>query len=333
MGSIQLREADKLEVVVLVDNYSDQLREDSDTAKRLRVPSPNAPLAEPGLALLVKVFNGAERHTVLMDAGISGKCLQHNTDLMAISEAVMSGVVTADVQDVESVVLSHGHSDHYGGLMGFLGSAGRKMPMVLHPGAFVERRFKYGHDYSDMAPLDESILEQAGAVLDKRSEPSTVASDLILVSGEVERTTGFEKGSPSLEAKIDDNWVPDPFCDDQALAIHEKNHGLVVLGGCSHSGIINTVRQIQKITETEKVHAVLGGFHLAGSNTSVVESTIEEMKKIAPNFIIPMHCTGWNAINRFSIEMPDQFILNSVGTTFIFQAAIQRDKKERRSPE
>ncbi len=318
MDRLQLRQADKIEVVVLVDNYSDELLEDSHTAKRLRVPSPNAPMAEPGLALLVKVYAGAEEHTVLMDAGISGKCLQHNTDLMAISKAVMSGVVTADVQDVESVVLSHGHSDHYGGLITFLFRAGKKVPVILHPGAFVERRLKYGHDYSDMVSLDESVLEQAGAVLDKRSAPSVIASGLILVCGEVERTTGFEKGSPSLEAKIGENWMPDPFCDDQALAVHVKNHGLVVIGGCSHAGIINTVRHVQKITRTEKIHAVMGGFHLAVSPASVVESTIGEMKKIAPTFIIPMHCTGWNVINRFSVEMLGQFILNSVGTTYLF---------------
>lgn len=318
MDRLQLRQADKIEVVVLVDNYSDELLEDSDTAKRLRVPSPNAPMAEPGLSLLVKVYAGAEEHTVLMDAGISGECLQRNTELLGTSMAVMHGVVTADAQAVESIVISHGHSDHFGGLMTFLFSAGKKVPVILHPGAFVERRLKHGNDYLDMVSLDESILEQAGVVLDKRSAPSTIASDLILISGQIERITDFEKRALSLEAKIGGNWVPDPFYDDQALAVHIKNHGLVVLAGCSHAGIINTVRHVCKITGTDKIHAVMGGFHLPGPDKLVAESTIAEMKKIAPDFIIPMHCTGWNTINRFSVEMPDQFILNSVGTTYLF---------------
>ena len=319
MDSIQLREADKLEIVVLVDNYSDQLLEDSDIAKRLCAPSPDATMAEPGLSFLIKVFKGDEKHTVLMDAGITGTCLQHNVDLLAKSEAVMRGAITADVQDVELVVLSHGHSDHFGGLINFLNSVGQKVPLVCHPGVFVERRSRNGFgSYSDMIAPDELALKRTGAVLSKRCNPSMVASDLILVSGEVERTTGFEKGAPSLEAKIDGNWVADPFYDDQALAVHVKNHGLVIIGGCSHAGIINTVRHLQKITKTEKVHAVMGGFHLADVPASVVASTIEETKKIALDFIIPMHCTGWNAINRFSVEMPDQFILNSVGTTYLF---------------
>jgi len=278
-------------------------------------------MAEPGLSLLIKVFKGDEKHTMLLDAGITGTCLQHNVDLLAKSEAVMRGDITADVQDVELVVLSHGHSDYFGGLINFLNSVGQKVPLVCHPGAFVMRRSTNGFgSYSDMIAPDELALKRAGAVLSKRCDSSTVVSDLILVSGEVERTTGFEKGAPSLEAKIDDNWVTDPFYDDQALAVHAKNHGLVIIGGCSHAGIINIVRHLQKITRIEKVHAVMGGFHLAVSSASVVESTIAEMKKIAPDFIIPMHCTGWNVINRFSVEMPDQFILNSVGTTYLFPA-------------
>ncbi|MDM8556810.1 MBL fold metallo-hydrolase [Desulfococcaceae bacterium HSG7] len=318
MDRLQLRQADKIEIVVLVDNYSDELLEDSETIKRLRVLSPNAPMAEPGLSLMVKVYAGTEEHTVLMDTGISGKCLKHNTELLETSKAVLHGVVTADVNAVESVVISHGHSDHFGGLMTFLLSAGKKMPVILHPSAFVERRLKHGNDYSDMVSLDESILEQAGALLDKRSDPSTIASDLILVSGKIERITGFEKGTSSLEAKIGGNWMPDPFYDDQALAIHIKNHGLVVLAGCSHAGAINTVRHVCKIAGTNKIHAIMGGFHLPGPDKSIAEFTIAEMKKIAPDFIIPMHCTGWNAINRFSVEMPEQFILNSVGTTYLF---------------
>jgi 7,8-dihydropterin-6-yl-methyl-4-(beta-D-ribofuranosyl)aminobenzene 5'-phosphate synthase len=319
VGGIRLREADKLEVVVLVDNYSDQLLEDSDIAKRLRAPSPDATMAEPGLSLLIKVFKGDETHTVLMDAGITGTCFQHNVDLLAGSEAVMRGAITADVRDVELVVLSHGHSDHFGGLINFLNRVGEKVPLVCHPSAFVERRSRNGFgSYSDMVSLDKLALKRAGAVLSERCDPSTAASDLILVSGEVERTTGFEKGAPSLEANIGENWMPDPFCDDQALAVHIKNHGLVVLAGCGHAGIINIVKHLCKITGTNKIHAVMGGFHLPGPDRTVAECTIAEMKKIAPDFVSPMHCTGWNAINRFSVEMPGQFILNSVGTTYLF---------------
>ncbi len=121
------------------------------------------------------------------------------------------------------------------------------------------------------------------------------------------------------EAKIKGQWVKDPFSDDRGLAVKVKNKGLVVIGGCSHAGIINTVKHAQKVTGVPKVHAVLGGFHLTGPIMEpVIGPTIGEMKKFRPEYIVPTHCTGWRAINHFAKEMPEQFILNTVGTTYIF---------------
>jgi 7,8-dihydropterin-6-yl-methyl-4-(beta-D-ribofuranosyl)aminobenzene 5'-phosphate synthase len=113
--------------------------------------------------------------------------------------------------------------------------------------------------------------------------------------------------------------VVDPFHDDQGLIINVKGRGLVVLSGCAHAGIINTVEHARKITGTEKVHAVMGGFHLTGPLFEpILLPTIDEMKRIHPDYIIPMHCTGWKAITQFAKEMPGSFILNTVGTTYMF---------------
>jgi len=99
-----------------------------------------------------------------------------------------------------------------------------------------------------------------------------------------------------------------------------KGRGLVVISGCSHAGIINTVKHLQAAAQTSKVHAVLGGFHLTGPIFEpIIGPTIEEMKKIGPDFVMPMHCTGWQAVNQFAREMPQQFILTTVGTTYVFQ--------------
>ena len=99
-----------------------------------------------------------------------------------------------------------------------------------------------------------------------------------------------------------------------------KGKGLVVIGGCSHAGIINTVKHAQKVTGAPHVHAVLGGFHLTGPIFEpIIGPTIEKMKKIGPDIVVPMHCTGWNAINQFAKEMPDQFVLNTVGTKYVFE--------------
>jgi 7,8-dihydropterin-6-yl-methyl-4-(beta-D-ribofuranosyl)aminobenzene 5'-phosphate synthase len=320
MNELRVREADKVEIVVLVDNYADYFLADSEVVKRLRVLPPTGPLAEPGLSYLVKVYAGAEAHTLLFDTGISGTCLLHNAAAFASSKAVLMGEVGADFKDIESVVLSHGHFDHFGGLLGFLGHAQKAMPLFLHTGAFVARRFQVNPELRiDMPGMDAKALTDAGADLHKIEGASTMASGLILMSGNVERQTDFEKGLPGMEARIGDEWIPDPFNDDQALAVNLKGRGLVVLGGCSHAGIINTIKHLQKASGILKVHAVLGGFHLSGENEKLIDPTIREMQAIGTDYVAPMHCTGWQAINRFAQKMPEGFILNSVGTTYVFR--------------
>jgi len=311
MSELNLREADKLEITILVDNYADILLENMGIATRARIPRPNALLAEHGLSCLLKIYVGPEEHLVLLDTGISPTCLLHNVDAMEIN-----------LSNIESTVLSHGHFDHFGGLMGFLDRAKRGISLTLHPEAFLEFRLNVPvwECPVDLPRLDEEALKQTGVVLHREKDASTLASELVLVTGDVERVTDFEKGFPWMEAKIDGEWVVDPFHHDQGVAVKVRNRGLVVVGGCSHAGIINTIKHAQKVAGTNKVHAILGGFHLSGTLFEpIIGPTIEEMKKIGPDIIVPMHCTGWKAINQFAEEMPEQFILNCVGTTYVFQ--------------
>ena len=168
--------------------------------------------------------------------------------------------------------------------------------------------------------MNENDLKNTGAKIIKSQGSYTLASNLILLTGEVERTTIFEQGFPWAEAKINGEWIVDPFKDDQGIIINLKDKGLVVISGCAHAGIINTVNYSKKITQTDKIHAVLGGFHLTGPLfEQIITPTIEEMKKINPDYLVPMHCTGWDAINQFKEEMPDNVIINTVGTTYIFE--------------
>jgi 7,8-dihydropterin-6-yl-methyl-4-(beta-D-ribofuranosyl)aminobenzene 5'-phosphate synthase len=312
MSGLKLQEVDKVEVTVLIDNYTDVLLlQGTDMVKRPMIPPPNLLLAEHGLSCLLKVYKGAEEHVVLMDVGVSSTCFFHN-----------ARVLDVDLSQVEAVVLSHGHFDHFGALVEFLNKATKGIPVVLHPDAFLQRclNIPTTGPRVEIPRLDEAALEETGAVLHKVKEASTLASDLILISGEVRRVTDFEKGFPWAEAKINDTWVVDPFHDDQGVAVKVKGKGLVVISGCSHAGIINTVKHVQAVAQTSKVHAVLGGFHLTGPIFEpIIGPTIEEMKKIGPDFVMPMHCTGWQAINQFAREMPQQFVLTTVGTTYVFQ--------------
>ncbi|MGE5123050.1 MAG: MBL fold metallo-hydrolase [Acidobacteriaceae bacterium] len=312
MNGLDLREADKLEVTILVDNYTDLLiLQSTEVVKRHGFPPPQDPHAEHGFSCLLKVFAGSEQHVVLIDAGLGTRALFHNATLLQI-----------DLGQVEAIVLSHGHFDHFGALGEFLYRAAPGTPLYLHPEAFLERQLNIpgvGH-LTPMPQLREAVLKAAGASIRKAKGASALASNLVLATGEVNRLTPFEKGFPWAEAKIDGEWIVDPFHDDQGVVVKLKDKGLVVIGGCSHAGIINTVKQAQVATGSEAVHAVLGGFHLTGPlYDAVIMPTIEEMKKFNPMYVIPMHCTGWKAINLFAKEMPAQFILNTVGTSYIFQ--------------
>ena len=311
---MNLREADRVEVTVLVDNYIDALlTQSTETVKRARI-SPNYTkagkglLAEHGLSCLIKVYADKEEHIILFDLAISPTCFFHNTELLEI-----------DLSKVEAIVLSHGHFDHFGALEEFLKRTAKKMPVFVHPDAFLPRRLNMPNRILELPILDETKLKKAGAIIQKIKKPSLLVSDLILVLGEVERITDFEKGFPGAEAKIGSEWVKDQFFDDQGVVVKVKNKGLVVISGCAHAGIVNTIKYAKKVTKIDKIHAVMGGFHLTGPVFEpLIDLTVKEIKKINADFIVPMHCTGWKAISQFAKEMPKEFLLNTVGTTYIF---------------
>jgi len=305
----QLKPADRVEVTILVDNYLDIFVPPSTPVDRRLPFNPSRHLlAEHGLSCLVRVFSGKNEYAILLDTGLSPQCMAWNARQLGISLA-----------GIEAMVLSHGHFDHTGGLPGLVAGAERQVPLVAHPDAFLKRRMNGPKGIADLPGLDAVALKKAGADLLLCNGPSILAGGHLLVTGEVERQTAFEKGMPGMEMFIDGGWQADPISDDQALVINVKDKGLVVLSGCAHAGIINTVEYARKITGTDHVHAVMGGFHLTGpAFAPVIPPTVSGMQQINPDYVVPMHCTGWQAINRFAEAMPGRFILNTVGTTYVF---------------
>jgi 7,8-dihydropterin-6-yl-methyl-4-(beta-D-ribofuranosyl)aminobenzene 5'-phosphate synthase len=146
-----------------------------------------------------------------------------------------------------------------------------------------------------------------------------VLGGLALVTGQVARTTDFERGFSVHYAEVEGQWRPDPMIhDDQAVVMHVRGKGLVVLSGCGHAGIINVLRHAMAVTGVGRVHAVLGGFHLTGRLFEpLVGPTVAALAALGPRLVVPAHCTGWKATHEIARTLPDAFVPNSVGTTFV----------------
>ena len=314
MPAMPLKEADKVEILTILDNTIDLLLPDGDKVKRLP-RSPDAMtreslIAEHGFAALVTVGSGNTSESLLFDAGLSKKGLIHNMDVLEVKP-----------KELHTIVLSHGHADHTRGLMGMVERLGeRKMPLLLHPDAFLERKviFPDGHEIN-LPPPDRRVLSQDGIEFVEERGPSYLLGGLVLVTGQVHRTTDFETGFPIHYALRHDEWQKDPYIhDDQAVVVHVKGKGLVVLTGCGHAGAINTIRQAQELTGVQKVHAVIGGFHLSGPLFEpIIPPTVAALKELSPEMIVPAHCTGWKAVHAIARELPQAFVQNSVGTRFV----------------
>jgi len=310
---VSLKEIDRMESLTVIDNYVDVLLTNTPVVTRPPlskggdIPSDTL-LAEHGLSLLVTVYQGEEKHTVLFDTGYSKIGVPHNLEQLKV-----------DLKELEGIVLSHGHMDHTGALYAILDKISGTIPLVLHPGAFDGPRFfglADGRKLRFPQTLVKEELLSRNVKLTERKTPTPLAHEGILVTGEVERITPFEKGLPNAVLERDGKIEKDPIIDDQALVVNLREKGLVVIAGCSHAGIINTVLYAQKLTGIERVHTILGGFHLSGPHFEpIIEQTIGELKRINPKVLVPMHCTGWTAIQRMSQEFPDAFVLNSVGST------------------
>ncbi len=171
-----------------------------------------------------------------------------------------------------------------------------------------------------MPPPSRADLEAEGVRVVEERAPSLLLDDTVLVSGQTERVTGFEKGQPSQQARAADGWEPDPWVwDDQSVIVRVKDKGLVVMSSCSHSGAVNVVRNAQRVTGVAAIHAFVGGLHLSGATfESIIPQTVGELARIRPTVIVPGHCTGWRATHELARLLPEAYVQTSLGTTLRF---------------
>lgn len=331
MTTFTLEPVDAISITILMDNVSDVFLPETDIVKRAGVAtsghlptrpadtleggrSMNMLLAEHGFSALVTLEKDGRTRQILFDTGVSPNGMIENMSRLDI-----------DPKDVETLVCSHGHFDHTVGLGGFIKAIGGRanLPVLLHPEFWSRRRIAVpGRDPIEIPSTSKQALLGAGFDIAEEKQPSFLLDRSLLITGEVDRTTDFEKGMPIHQAFHDGEWQPDPLIlDDQALIADVRGKGLVVLSGCGHAGIVNTTRYAQKLTGVDDIYCIVGGFHLSGPIFEpIIGPTVAALAELDPTIIMPAHCTGWRAQHMLAAALPDAWVQTSVGTRLELEA-------------
>lgn len=335
---------DRLAVRVLIDGtYNLFLR--PGEVKGVKIEPPPRPADyrravhnEFGLSLLLESQRGAEQRTVMLDFGYTPTALLNNLDLLG-----------ADPKKVEALIVSHGHYDHFGGLLGFLDKHRNVLPADITLYAGGEDNFCTRHQVVGVQggqQGEQGQLSQWGT-LDRRELASrkvkTVLAENPVVVGHafttgkikrrtIERVTGGARVEYAMKdglgcdashfapAELQGKIVADEHVHEHATCFNVKDRGLVVLSSCGHVGIVNTAMQAQEVSGVQKVHALVGGFHLGASPDDYLKQVIAEIKALNPDVIIPMHCSGDNFARAVRETMPDKLIQPATGARLTFGA-------------
>lgn len=321
----RLQPVDRIEVLVLIDNKTDSL---SSVPAHTRLEWQNLMkagmeqlsgscqcCANHGLALIVTAYRGSSKQSVLFDAGPVEFAVEYNASRLG-----------ARLGEIDAVVLSHGHWDHAGGLLMALDLIMKqnnhtRIPCYLHPGMFRKRALPLPD--GKLLPIREipgpEDLSSHGGDPIITDKPVSLLDNMFYVSGEIPRITRYERGFPGHMCRNEDdsNWEPDPLIlDERFLAVHVEHKGIVVFSACSHAGIINVLHGTRETFPGTSIHAVLGGFHLSGTNEAIIGDTVADFDQFDVDIIIPGHCTGWRAINALQRVYGTKIVPMAVGMSF-----------------
>jgi len=255
-------------------------------------------VAQHGASFFLEIGTGEEIRNILVDVGQSSEMLFHNMDRLCLSPEM-----------IDAVVLTHCHYDHTGGLAEVLRATGKKdLPVIAHPALF-RPHFAYRPCLRHIGvPCGNgpSEIEEAGGKL-LLSSDAVPLMDGVTTLGEVPRTTGFETPGVKAVTPVDGKLAEDPLPDDTALAVYVRNRGVVVVTGCSHSGIINILERSLELFPGAPLDGVLGGFHLIKADDERIGKTVSALAGLDPRWIAAGHCTGFNAQVAFRNHFGERF--------------------------
>lgn len=327
--------ATRVEITMVCDSSIDTLLMDPPgvTVKRLGLghafdPAKgltNMPVADNCSCMLIKIYalegnmiGAPVPYTILFDCGGTPDSFIRNFKAFDI-----------DPMSINQVVISHGHPDHMGCIKSFMEMRGGvPCPVVIHPDTFTARYvlspFGYVFPHITGGLPSKEECEAVGARFVEVTEPVKVGPGC-MTTGEIPwyEDVPFEPSPITIYHERMNKMELDKTTDEMALAINLKNHGLVVISGCAHNGIINTIKRCKEVSGVDEVYAVMGGFHLGFPEVprDMTAKTIEKLKEIAPKVIIPQHCTGFRASAEIMYAFPEEYVQTSVGMTACFPFA------------
>lgn len=262
-----------------------------------RVNNPKL-LAEQGLSIYCETNEG----TLLFDTG-QMHALVHNARQLQL-----------DFKAIRYVVLSHGHFDMAGGLRHLLKEVS-PLNVICHPNLFNKKYRVIDGERMDIGvPWERMELEEQGARFILKAHPTEILPD-IWISGEIPRLTDYEYIDETYQERILESYIHDELHDDMSL-IFKTEKGLVVLMGCGHAGPVNTLKHAMRITQTDHIHAIIGGMHLHRAPLEKIERIVANLKKLDPDYLIPLHCCGFRAINQMFNVFKERVLLFNVGDRF-----------------
>lgn len=304
---------DRVSVTTVIDNSVDILRADEKVARRWSVPRARkiADLrAEHGLAHHVEVTRGRDTARIAFDFGLTAGAMTHNFQELGLDAAA-----------IDALALSHGHSDHFGGLLGFLSAYRRQMRPGLrfygHPNHYVARFMERDGDRISLGRLDRGDVARWDLDVVDVPEPVVLAEG-VLLSGEMRQPEPYEVIPPSMRMEAGGTLVQDTFIGEQTMVAHVRDRGLVVVTSCSHRGIVGICRHAARVSGVTKIHAVIGGFHLSGLDAERIDRVVEALRGFEVDHLVPQHCTGAEALFRLNQRMGQELVVSSTGSTFTF---------------
>jgi len=311
---VDMVQVDELRITVVVDNHYFTVQNDSPIVERVSSARGVPIHTEHGLSYVVETTMDGEKNTFLFDFGLNFETIIKNLAILNVSLAT-----------VNAFGLSHGHLDHWGGLLqtlkAYRRASSKETTLYVGEEAFAPR-FS-GYPWGSPHYLGQLDVKQISSIQNLTIKEIKLPTEVMpggYFTGYIDRVTEYEKARTTLLIARNERLEMDDFRGEQAMIVGLRNKGLIILSGCAHAGIVNTVRHAQKITGISDVHAVMGGFHLFDSGTENIKRTVQDIKSVKPQYIIPMHCTGYDAMTLFYKEMPEQLVLSTAGSRFTFVA-------------